>query len=159
MATTQGSQQQTSEMLNELIELEFNVIEAYHAAIERLDEQNDKTKFRHFLADHQRHVSDLSTLVRNMGVEPKNKGDIKEVLTKGKVVLAGLVGDRAILAAMKSNEDNTNEAYEKDLSHPGLPQDVRTQLQKNLDDERRHRAWIEERQKELESAAKYRKSA
>jgi hypothetical protein len=37
----------------------------------------------------------------------------KQWLTKGKVVLANLIGDGTILSAMLSNEVDTNTAYER----------------------------------------------
>ena len=52
---------------------------------------------------------------------------VTTVLTKGKVVLGGLIGDNAVLQAMKTNEDDTNTAYERALG-----------------DERRHRDWMVE---------------
>jgi len=46
---------------------------------------------------------------------------------------------------MKSNEDDTNEAYERAVAREGLPSRLQQILQQNLQDERRHRAWIEAR--------------
>jgi hypothetical protein len=73
------------------------------------------------------------------------KGDFKRILTKGKVVIGQLVGDRGILMAMKSNEDDTNRAYEQAVRRHDLSTELRELLQRNLSDERRHRAWIEDR--------------
>lgn len=52
---------------------------------------------------------------------------VTTVLTKGKVVLGGPMGDKAVLQAMKTNEDDTNTAYERALG-----------------DERRQRDWMVE---------------
>jgi hypothetical protein len=46
---------------------------------------------------------------------------------------------------MKSNEDDTNRTYERALSRPAVPAHVREVLERNLQDERRHRAWLEQR--------------
>ena len=48
-----------------------------------------------------------------MGRTPPKEGDMKALLTKGKVVIAGLMGDEAILQAMRTNEADTNTAYER----------------------------------------------
>jgi len=92
-----------------------------------------------------RHTVELAEYVAKYGYQPATKGDLKRVLTKGKVVLAGLSGDSAVLGAMKSNEDDTNAAYERAAARPGLPEAIRAVLSRNLSDERRHRAWIEQR--------------
>ena len=71
------------------------------------------------------------------------KGDAKKLLTKGKVVLADLAGDKAILSAMKSNEEQTNSEYEKAVKK-GYEASIQTILERGLADERRHKAWIEQ---------------
>ena len=45
---------------------------------------------------------------------------MKALLTKGKVVIAGLMGDEAILQAMRTNEADTNTAYERAVNFKGL---------------------------------------
>ncbi|MEZ4308313.1 MAG: hypothetical protein R3F14_09740 [Polyangiaceae bacterium] len=66
-------------------------------------------------------------------------------MTKGKVVLGGLIDDESIFAAMKSNEDDTNRAYERAVQTEGVPERILTVFEKNLADERKHREWLEQR--------------
>jgi len=145
MAEMTKSAEQIVKHLNSLIELDFDAIEAYEAAIARLNDATEKARLRAFMGDHQRHIVDLSPLVIELGGTPAQQADFKKVLTKGKVVLAGLVGDRAILEAMKSNEETTTKTYRKASNEPGLPSQVRTVVERNFADEQRHLAWIEER--------------
>ena len=44
-------------------------------------------------------------------------GSAKSYLTQGKVILANLIGDLTILRAMRSNEIDTNTAYEFAKKH------------------------------------------
>src|SRR4051812_28599398 len=97
MATMVGNEKDVVRLLKDLIELDYDAIEAYRAAIDRIEDPTDKTQLRRFLEDHERHVSELSVLIRNVGEEPPQGADIKAILTKGKVVIGGLMGDRAIL--------------------------------------------------------------
>lgn len=132
------------EQLNDLIELDFDAVAAYQASIERLDSAAFRQQLTEFKADHDRHIRELGQVVTALGGRPKSSGDAKKVLTKGKVVLAGLAGDEAVLKAMKTNEDETNSKYEKALDRVGpvaSPQ-IRAVLERGLDDERRHRAWL-----------------
>ena len=134
--------------LNDLIAVDFDAIEAYEAAIERLEDADGRAQLRSFLGDHQRHTTELSAHVRSLGGRPVTKPDFKRFLTKGKVVLANLAGDTAVLKAMRSNEEQTNSAYEEALREAdsfSCPREVRDTLQKNLADERRHKSWIESR--------------
>jgi uncharacterized protein (TIGR02284 family) len=150
MATTKSAETSVVDLLNNLIELDYDAVEAYKAAIARVESLNDSTQLAVFVQDHQRHIVNLTALVRKRGAEPKDHGDLKQILTKGRVVLSGLIGDKLVLAAMKANEDDTNAAYERALEHPSLPPEVRLTLEQNLADERRHRAWIEGRLAEAE---------
>jgi uncharacterized protein (TIGR02284 family) len=131
--------------LNSLIELDFDAVEAYQAAIDRLSEATDQAKLRQFMGDHERHITDLRPLVLELGGAPAQKADIMKVVAKGKVVLAGIAGDHAVLAAMKSNEETSTKTYRKASAEEGLPSHVRAVIERNFADEQRHLAWIEER--------------
>ncbi|MBX3212590.1 MAG: DUF2383 domain-containing protein [Labilithrix sp.] len=142
MATMVGTQKDLAHLLNSLIALDYDAIDAYEAAIDRIDDDGDKAQLEEFKGDHERHVCTLHPLVVELGGKPVEKADIKRVLTKGKVVLASLVGDRMILLAMKMNENDTNLAYDRAVQRTDLPAHVREVLVKNRDDERRHLAYI-----------------
>ena len=145
MATMRGSDTNLVHLLSGLISIDFDAIEAYEAAIERLNSPEDRDQFRFFMHDHVRHTRELASVVRQLGGSPPAGGDFKRMLTKGKVLLAALVDDRAVLLAMKSNESDTNLAYERAVRHPELTTEIRRLLEENLGDERRHKAWIEAR--------------
>ncbi|EYF04178.1 PA2169 family four-helix-bundle protein [Chondromyces apiculatus] len=153
MATMIGSEATLLGLLKDLIELDYDAIEAYEAAIERMDDMRDRAQLSTFLADHRRHVNDLSLFMHDLGGTPPDGGDIKRILTKGKVVLGGLLGDRAVLTAMKTNEDDTNTAYERALKRNDIPARIRAVFQRNLADERRHRDWIVQRIRGYEASA------
>ncbi len=130
------------EKLNDLIELDFDAIAAYKAAIDRLENPAYRNKLKEFLADHERHVRALSEAVQAEGGTPPRSGDFKKVLTKGQVVIADLGEDKHILKAMKMNEDQTNKKYEKAVAE-GFPNGSQSAIENGLADERRHREWIE----------------
>jgi uncharacterized protein (TIGR02284 family) len=145
MATMVGNQKDLTKLLNALTELDFDAIEAYRVAIDKLENVGDRGQLGSFMADHQRHVTELQRLVIEYGERPAVDSDAKAILTKGKVYLGGIFGDRAILLAMKTNEDDTNTAYERAAARDDLPSHVRAVITKNLGDERRHRAYIQSR--------------
>jgi len=90
------------------------------------------------MGDHERHVEELGKAVREEGGTPPSDGDAMMILTKGKVVIAGLVGDKAILMAMRANEEVTNTKYE-DAVATGYPAPIQAILRRGLSDERRHK--------------------
>lgn len=140
MATITDPKQVISD-LSDLIELDYDAIAAYQSAIERLDKADYKAKLTEFMGDHKRHVEELSQAVRGEGGTPPTEGDAMKILTKGKVVIAGLMGDAAILKAMRANEAVTNKKYE-DAVEAGYGEQIQTILSQGLADERRHRDWL-----------------
>jgi uncharacterized protein (TIGR02284 family) len=145
MATLIGNEAAFSDTLKNLIALDFDAVAAYEAAINRLDNPLIKDQLGEFMSDHQRHIQELSAIVRELGELPPTDKDFKAVLTQGKVVIGNLAGDKGILQAMKSNEDDTNQAYEQALKRTDILPRAEGLLKQNLADERRHRSWIEER--------------
>ncbi|HEY0916023.1 MAG TPA: DUF2383 domain-containing protein [Solimonas sp.] len=130
--------------LNDLIELDYDAIEAYEEAIQRLQSTDYKSQLAAFCADHERHTLNLGLIVTALGGTPATGPDLMRVLTKGKVVLADLVGhDHTILLAMRANEAVTNKRYELALEVDGMDEGTRAQVRENLGDERRHRDWID----------------
>lgn len=140
-----ASREKIVETLNGLIRLDFDAVEAYEAAISRLKNSHDRDQLRRFRMDHERHTQELTGAVRGLAGEPATSADVMRFLAKGKVVLGGLLNDDAVLQAMRSNEETTNDQYEHALELQGLPPNVRALLERNLSDERRHRAWLEQR--------------
>ncbi len=130
--------------LSALIHLDFDAIAAYEAAIARLEHFGHKEQLRLFLAEHRRHVRELTDCAHTLGGNAPIEGDLKRYLTKGKVVLATIAGDRAILRAMRSNEQQATDAYERAFEAlRGSSLEVRRAVERGLDDERRHKAWFE----------------
>jgi uncharacterized protein (TIGR02284 family) len=145
MVTRVGQQANFIDAIKQLVELDYDAIEAYQTAIEKLENRNYKDKMSEFKQDHERHISELSEFIRRCGNHPPTSADYtKGLLVKGKVVLASMIGDSNILNAMLSNEEDTNTAYERMVgrAHESSDPDIRNILQKGLEDERKHRDWL-----------------
>jgi len=100
MTTFIGEQKDFSDALYALCELDYDAVEAYKAAINRLESEGYKARLYEFMLDHERHIKDISeALTKHQKLAPQ-KPDVKQYLTQGKVVLASLFGDKAILKAM-----------------------------------------------------------
>jgi uncharacterized protein (TIGR02284 family) len=131
--------------IKQLVKLDYDAIEAYDEAIDRLDDAEIKAALKDFRGDHARHTENLGAILRQHGEEVPDGPDAKQMLTKGKVVIADLAGDKAVLRAMKANEKITVEAYEKALRLDRLDAAARQAIEGNYDDEKRHKSWIDER--------------
>lgn len=128
--------------LSDLVALEFNAIETYEAAIERLENLDYRAKLTEFLGEHERHLMALCDAIIQEGGTPPDGGDYKQFLTKGPVVMAGIGGDKAILQAMLLNESLTNKLYEN-ANNEIFPGYIQLKLKQALGEVRHHRVWIE----------------
>lgn len=145
MVTLVGIQASFVNAVRDLIELDYDAVEAYEAAINRLENEDFKAQLKAFKEDHERHAKAFADFLRRHDEADIHEGpSTKQWITKGKVVLSGLVGDKTILRAMISNEIDTNTAYERMLYHDDLPMDAIQLVQQGLSDERRHKQWLED---------------
>jgi len=87
-------------------------------------------------------VQELTRLASAVGAKIHREGDAKQMLTTGKVAMASLIGDNAILTAMRSNEEDTVTAYERASRHAEATPDARTIFEKAHANELRHRDWM-----------------
>lgn len=143
MVTTVGTESTLADLLVNLVHLDYDAAEAYGEAVKRLDDVALRNALEGMKADHERHITELSEVLRSMGETPPGGGDMKQMLTTGKVAMGAMVGDTGILRAMRSNEQDTNTAYERAAGHDEATGPVREMLERNLADERRHRDYIE----------------
>jgi rubrerythrin len=143
MVTKVGLQGDFVSAFKDLLELDNDAIEAYEVAIERIETDSYKHALLEFKKDHERHVKEITRILIDHGEEAPRGPSAKQWLTKGKVILADLLGDESILAAMRSNELDTNDAYERLNQYEDRWEDSVEFLKSGLNDERRHKAWLE----------------
>lgn len=149
MLTTVGNEDTIEKLIGNLILLERDAIAAYEATIDRLSSASVSTQIAEFKKDHLRHLDTLQTMAAETGAEAPVEGDMKELLTTGKVKIAGPMGDKAVLKAMKTNEDDTVTAYEHASQHRDAIPKSRTFFEQALAGERRHRDWMEQQVKAM----------
>jgi uncharacterized protein (TIGR02284 family) len=129
------------EELNELIRWDIDAVGAYNEAIDAAKEPTIRDPLTQFRKDHQRHIEELSQIVRRIGGKPVEKADLKGIVRKTMTKVAGLVGVESVLRAMKSNEEAVNKAYSHHLSFD-WPRDIAEQIRRNFADEQRHLEWV-----------------
>jgi rubrerythrin len=143
MVTYAGKQTDLTEGIQAIIELEYDASESYISAISRLENTSYQSTLEEFLKDHQRHIKELTEYLHRQGHTAPSGPSFKSFISQTKVIIANMVGDRAILMAMRSNEDDTNLAYERMTAREDLTLDLRSLVVASLKDERRHRDWLD----------------
>jgi uncharacterized protein (TIGR02284 family) len=136
-------QKRMIERLNELVALDHDAVGAYEAAIDRINVEPLRLRLREFQGDHRRHIQELSRAVLSLGGTPREKPDLKGFLLKGFTAITSMMGVEAALKAMQGNEKLTNRTYERAMTE-SWSEDVRVIVERNLRDEQRHLAFIED---------------
>jgi rubrerythrin len=142
MVTMVGTESTLPGLVESLLLLEHDAIAAYEQTIERLGNPSYKQKIAEFKLDHDRHVQELTQLAQAIGATPHAEGDAKQMLTTGKVAMASIMGDSAILTAMRTNEEDTVTAYDRASNHTEATQEALAIFKRAHADELRHRAWM-----------------
>jgi ferric-dicitrate binding protein FerR (iron transport regulator) len=112
-------------LLNRLIQLEYDAIEACRFAVAGATNPGDRARFGAWAADHRRHVEDLASLVRNLGGEPAAR-----VL---RTPAPQHAQERDLLRAVHRR---IALAYADAASQPGIPVDVLATLERAAAEER-----------------------
>lgn len=144
MVTTVGTESDLKSLVTDFIQLEHDAIAAYRVCIDRLEAPHRKERVQEFLADHERHLSELEDVARAVGASIPDATSAKSMLTTGKVKLADMTGgDATILRAMSTNETDTVTAYERGMKHAELDVGQRAVFERAHSDEQQHKAWME----------------
>jgi rubrerythrin len=126
-----------------LVQLDIDAIHAYRQAIKEIDVPEISDNLIRFQQDHENHVKDLNEIIIRLGAEsPVFKPDFKGFIIEGFTALRSQLGNEGALKAMRGNEKLANSTYDKALGWE-MPPDIRSVIEKNRDDERRHLAYIE----------------
>jgi len=129
--------------LNKLIQLDYDAAGTYQQALEHVTDAAARSDLVGFLRDHERHVMELSGIVRDLGGAPLDvHRDFKGALLEGMTKLRSRSGTLGALRAMRMNERLTNRAYDRE-SAVYMPPIGQAIVLENFADERRHLAAIE----------------
>lgn len=128
--------------LKSLVHLDIDAWHAYAQAIEKLDDAGVRHQFEKYQADHDRHVKELSELIRDLGADPPEfSRDFKGFFIEGWTALRSITGTQGVLAAMETNEKLTTHKYAEASELP-FPADINAVVDSNYEDEKDHLAYI-----------------
>lgn len=116
--------------LNSFLRGELAAVESYRQAIDKVDKPPIKTQLDTCLRSHEQRVSVLKQQIQSLGGEPvQSSGSWGTV---GKVIAgaAGMLSDKAAVAALEEGEDRVRDDYNQDLDKldPSARQVVQEQL-------------------------------
>jgi rubrerythrin len=127
--------------LNDLLKLDNDALQAYSLAIKALSSETLRSQLREHRADHQRHVDELSQLIRSRGGSPVSLPHLPTGAFKLALQAIGATGDdRSVLVAFKANERQVRDKYRR-AAQKAYDADVLSVLARAAEDEARHYQW------------------
>ena len=146
---TEQAEDQLVAELNDLLQLDYDAVQAYGLAISLLSNPEYKATLRDFRSDHERHIEELSRLVANHGGVPVEAPHLPTGVFKLAVQAAGRAGgDRGVLLAFKANERQVRDKYRRSAEKRHPPQ-VAVILSRAAGDESMHYSWVLETLEDL----------
>lgn len=135
--------------LNDLLQLDFDAIAAYTVAIGGVESVTYRETLEGFRRDHERHVRELTELVKAQGGTPVEASHMPTGAFKLAVQGLGAAGsDRSLIMAFKANEGQAVDKYRRAAERPH-PEKVAEVLRRAARDEEKHYEWAESRLKRL----------
>src|SRR5262245_50571311 len=128
--------------LNDLLRLDHDALQAYGIAIGALTNLEYRRQLESFRADHERHITELSELIRSRNAMPIDLPHMPSGAFKLALQAIGVAGgDRTLLLAFKANERQVRDKYRR-VARMIHPSDVTSVLSRASDDETRHYLWV-----------------
>lgn len=136
--------------LNDLLQLDHDAVQAYTIAIDNIETEMTRSALQAFRDDHERHIQDLTRLIKDHGGMPIDMAHVPTGMFKQAVQSVGAMGgDREILLAFKANERQSRDKYHRAATDTTHPPEVRVVLERNAADEENHYGWVISRLEEL----------
>jgi len=132
----------TCELLEDLMQIDYDAVRAYEQALEHVDDEEARGDLEQVKIEHQRHLTELAALVRQLGGHPGEiHRDATGLLLEGMTLVRSVTGTLGALRALRTDEKVLVERYEKALD--GCPDPVLAAVARHWHDECRHLALLD----------------
>lgn len=142
MAIPTSSLPALEQQLSRLRQLDQEAEAAYEAAAGRVRRPSLRRGLRALAADCRRHVDELAPYLPAAGVSCGPDDDDRRLLRAGRLMLAQVLGDAAVLDALGDLVREGSAAYDHALADDRLATPARAVVQRNACDEHRHESWL-----------------
>jgi len=130
------------ELLEVLMQTDYDAVRVFEQALEQVDDPEARDELEQIKVEHQRHLSELAALVRDLGGNPGEiRRDATGVLLEGMTLVRSVAGTLGALRALRTDEKVLVERYEKALA--GCPDPALSAVARHWHDECRHLALID----------------
>ena len=131
--------------LNDLIQLDHDALNGYDLTMREVKSHAYRETIRRYRQDHERHIEELTALIRKYGGQPielPHPSGVDKLALQAVGSLGG--GDTHVLVAFRNNERQSRDKYARaEQAAAAWPADVETTVRTAASDERRHYDWVD----------------
>ncbi len=130
--------------LNDLLQLDRDALTSYDLAMREVQSAAYRETIRRYRRDHERHVDELSGLIRKYGGEPSETPHPSSVDKLAMQAFGDVGGDTHVLVEFRNNERQARDKYARAAAAAAAwPADVQAVVRTAASDERRHYDWVD----------------
>ena len=131
--------------LNDLLQLDHDAVQSYTLAARQVESIAYRETILRYRADHERHIQQLTELIRAQGGLPIELPHPTGVAKLAQQASGALVsGDTATLLAFRNNERQARDKYARAAGlATGWPEEVQAVVRQGASDEARHYDWVD----------------
>lgn len=125
-----------------LLQIDREALATYQAAAKRLEGAEVRRGLEGFVADCRRHLDELERCAHAGAPPDEQATQERQLLRAGRMMLAQVLGDRAVLRTLRDVVRIGTAAYAEALADGSLGPSARAVVARAARDERRHRRWL-----------------
>ncbi|RYD65413.1 MAG: DUF2383 domain-containing protein [Verrucomicrobiaceae bacterium] len=120
------------DVCNSLLRGELSAIETYEQALEKFENDAERSALRAIQNDHQNSAARLREHLVDMEAEPATESGAWGTFAKAVEGTAKMLGESPALAALKQGEEHGIDEYEEALRNEGVMDEIKTVIRQQL---------------------------
>ncbi|MAZ43709.1 MAG: hypothetical protein CMF48_00825 [Legionellales bacterium] len=142
MSYLPGTQNKFSDAVRHLLAVEYDAIESYQAARNRIQEKEYKETIEDHIKEHQEFVKKLEGFMQKHHFTFETGPSGKQMLSIGRIALAKLIDDKSVLRALISVEKASKKACEQMKTFEENDKSSHTLFKKGVAHFDAHEKWL-----------------
>ncbi|MEK7952392.1 DUF2383 domain-containing protein [Luteolibacter soli] len=120
------------DVCNSLLRGELSAIETYGQALEKFENDTERSTLRAIQNDHQHSAARLREHLVDMGAEPATDSGAWGAFAKAVEGTAKMLGESPALAALQQGEEHGVDEYEEALRNKDVMDEIKTVIRQQL---------------------------
>ncbi|MGA2400485.1 MAG: ferritin-like domain-containing protein [Syntrophobacteraceae bacterium] len=133
-----------ADRLNSLVQVDIDAVHAYRQVMPLMGPGRVKDQLIRFQQDHERHIDQLSAVVRALDSEPPVLvTDVEGLHIQGFAAIGGATKPQSATEAVRAVEELANRLYRESCALDFTP-NIKELVRRNYGEEQRHLRYLEE---------------